>query len=117
MSLSYSGPATLHLGAEQLEVTAVLRTDLSGGVYSWGGRLTAGDLAAFSAAGSGGILTVPGCNPAEVLIVAAEPHIDGGILLRIHGNGRAPYEKDGDIVTRLGAEGETIHELAREAGK
>ena len=92
MSLRYSGPATLHADGRTFDVEAVLSTNTSDGTYSWGGRLTTLDIGALAAAKRGGTLTLPGLPDAEVHVVLAEPDPDGGVLLRITGAGRAPYE-------------------------
>lgn len=94
MSLRYSGPATLRTDSGAFDVEAVLSTNTSDGTYSWGGRLTCSDVAALRTAKQGGTLTlsVPGEPAAEVHVVLAEP-ADSGVLLRITGAGRAPYEQ------------------------
>ena len=117
MSLRYSGPAVLRCDAGVFPVHADLRTDVSGGVYSWSGRLHAHDLAAMRAARSGGALTLsvpphPGTPAALVHIVHTDPHPGGGVQVRVHGNGRAPYERDGEIVTRPREGGGTVYQVA-----
>lgn len=94
MATEYSGPATLHTNDRVLDVQAHLSTDVSGGAYSWGGRLTTSDVAALGARGQGGTLTL------SVPPVAADVHVvhaelaDSGILLRVDG-GRAGTVRTG----------------------
>lgn len=115
MSLRYSGPAVLRCDAGIFAVHADLRTDVSGGVYSWGGRLTVSDVTAVGARGQGGTLTlsVPGSPGGEVHVAVDDLNPDtGGVLLRVTGHGRAPYEQDGEIVTSRGEDGGTVYQLA-----
>lgn len=49
---------------------------------------------------------------AEVHVVVADLNPDGGVLLRVHGLGRAPYEQDEDVVTSTNERGFTVHEPA-----
>lgn len=80
---------------------AELRTDVSGGVYSWGGRLHATDLGALGAHARGGTLSLPDCGDSEVHVTVADLDPErGGVLLRVNGHDRAPYEQDGDIPVR-----------------
>lgn len=111
MSTSYSGPATLHINGTVIDVHAKLTTDVSEGVYSWGGRLTTSDPAAVRVAGWGGILTlpVPASSDRPVHVVAVELG-DSGCLLRVHGAGRAPYEQDGEISAVKLPDGSTFYE-------
>lgn len=94
MSLQYSGPATLRTDSGVFDVEAMLSTNASDGTYSWGGRLTTLDPAALTLARRGGTLTlsVPGEPDADVHVVVADPDPNGGVVLRVHGHGRAPYE-------------------------
>lgn len=95
----YSGPATLRAEGQAFDVQAVLSTNTAHGTYSWYGRLVTPDVAALALRGQGGTLTlsVPGEPSGEVGVVVADPGPDGGVLLRIHGAGRAPYGQDGEI--------------------
>lgn len=113
MALQYSGSATLHCDAGIFPIHADLRTDVSGGVYSWGGRLHTHDPSAIGAARQGGTLTLsaPAVDSA-VHVVVADLNPAGGVLLRIHGTGRAPYEEAGEIVTRPREGGGTVYLIA-----
>lgn len=112
MSLRYSGPATLRSPAGIFSVHATLSTDVSGGVYSWGGRLHAYEITAIRAVQQGGTLTLPDLPDTEVHVTHTEPHADGGILFRIDGHGRAPYEDDGEITATRGLDGATVYQVA-----
>lgn len=96
MALRYSGPASLRTDSGTFDVHAVLATNTSDGTYSWGGRLTTLDVAALGAAKRGGTLTLTGLSEAEVHVVVADLDDNGGVLLRVHGHGRAPYETPED---------------------
>jgi hypothetical protein len=96
VSLRYSGPATLRTDAGVFAVQAVLSTNTSDGTYSWGGRLTTLDPAALKLARMGGTLTLPGLPSTDVHVVVADPDPNGGVVLRVHGHGRAPYETPED---------------------
>lgn len=96
MSLRYSGPATLRTDGRTFDVQAVLFTNTSDGSYSWHGSLTTPDPSALRAARQGGTLTlpVPGDPSAELHVVVADLDTErGGVVLRVHGAGRAPYEE------------------------
>jgi hypothetical protein len=116
VSLRYSGPATLRTDAGQFDVHAVLSTVVASGTYSWGGRLTTTDVAAVAARGQGGTLTlsVPHQVDAQVHVAVADLHPDGGVLLRVDGHGRAPYERDGEITATRGEDGATVYQVAEE---
>lgn len=116
MSLRYSGPATLHCDAGIFAVHAGLSTVVASGTYSWGGRLTTTDVAALAARGQGGTLTlsVPHQVDAQVHVEVADLHPDSGVLLRVDGHGRAPYERDGDITATPGEDGATVYRVAGE---
>ena len=115
MSLRYSGPATLRCDAGIFTVHATLSTDVSGGVYSWGGILHTVYVAALRAAGQGGRLTFTAPEVAvEVHVVVAELHPGGGVRLRVDGHGRAPYEDDGEITVTPGVDGATVYQVAEE---
>ena len=93
MSVRYSGPATLRTDSGTVfDVEAALSTNACDGTYSWGGRLCASDIAALGVARRGGTLTLPGLPGAEVHVVVADLDDGGGVLLRVDGHGRAPYE-------------------------
>lgn len=98
MATRYSGPAVLRADSGVFDVEAALATNTASGTYSWGGRLSASDVAALGLARRGGTLTlsVPGDPSGDVHVVVADPDPAGGVLLRVHGVGRAPYEQDGD---------------------
>lgn len=109
MATSYAGPATLRVGAAAYSVQVHLSTSV-GYAYSWEGHATTADLAALDA--RGGILTLPDGRAGEVYVPVTELNPDGGVRLRLHGVGRAPYELDGDIVTTTSAGGATVYEKA-----
>lgn len=114
MATRYSGPATLRCDAGRFDVHAVLSTVVASGTYSWGGRLTTTDVAALAARGQGGTLTlsVPHQGDAEVHVAVADLHPDsGGVLLRVDGHGRAPYEDDGEITATPGEDGATVYQV------
>ena len=116
MSLRYSGPAVFRSPAGTWTVQADLRTDVSAGVYSWGGRLSCDDVAALGADKQGGTLALPALDTiAEVHVAVADLNPDGGVILRVTGHGRAPYEQDGDIVTARSEDGVTVYQVAEEA--
>ena len=97
VSLRYSGPAVLRTDSGAVfDVEAALHTNMADGTYSWGGRLCASDIAALGVARRGGTLTLPGLPGAEVHVVVADPDPAGGVLLRVNGHGRAPYEQGGE---------------------
>lgn len=97
MSLRYSGPAVFRSPAGTWRVQADLSTDVSGGVYSWGGRLAAADLGALAAQARGGTLSLPDCGDSEVHVAVADLDPEhGGVLLRVNGHDRAPYETPED---------------------
>ncbi len=112
MATSYEGPATLHVGGTSWPVTVHLSTTV-GAAYSWQGTASTTDLAALGAQGSGGTLTLPEQGAAGVHIPVTELHPGGGVVVRLHGVGRAPYEVDGDIVSRVDDDGATIYEKMR----
>ncbi len=113
MSLDYSGPATLHILDRDTHVHADLHTDVSAGVYSWGGQLRCPNTALTRTRDVGGTLTLPDCDPVEVHVVVADLSLaHGGVRLRVDGHGRAPYEQDGEITTRSGEDGATVYEVA-----
>lgn len=116
MPLRYSGPAALHCDAGIFAVHAVLSTVVASGTYSWGGRLTTTDVAALAARGQGGTLTLsaPHQVEAEVHVAVADLHPDSGVLLRVDGHGRAPYEDDGEITATRGEDGATAYQVAEE---
>lgn len=117
MALRYSGPAVFRTSAGTWTVQADLRTDVGAGVYSWGGRLTATDVAALHARGQGGTLTLPEYGDSEVHVAVADLDPDtGGVILRVTGHDRAPYEQDGDIVTSRGEDGATVYQVADTRG-
>lgn len=94
-------------------VQAELVTDVGNGVYSWGGRLTATDVAALHTRGQGGTLTLPVHGDSEVHVAVTDLDPDtGGVILRVTGHGRAPYEQDGDIATTVDEQGATVHQVA-----
>jgi hypothetical protein len=110
MALRYSGPAVLRASAGTWPVQADLVTDVSAGVYSWGGRLATTDVAALHTRGQGGTLTLPEYGDSEVHVAVADLDPDsGGVVLHVTGHGRAPYEEDGDIVTSQGEDGATVY--------
>jgi hypothetical protein len=111
MSLRYSGSAVFRSSAGTWTVQADLRTDVSAGVYSWGGRLSCTDLAALGADKQGGTLALPALDTiSEVHVAVADLNSDtGGVTLRVDGHGRAPYEQDGDIVTTRGDDGAIVY--------
>jgi hypothetical protein len=111
VSLSYSGPATLRVNGRWFDVHAEISTDVSGGVYSWGGRLVTSDLAALNLKGQGGTLTLPVPDvSAEVHVVVAELDSHAGVVLRVDGTGRAPYEQPGEIVGARMPDGSTFYQ-------
>ncbi len=113
MALRYSGPAVFRTRAGTWTVRVVLVTDVGAGVYSWGGRLHCTDLAALQTRGQGGTLSLPVHGDREVHVTAADLDPDtGGVLLRVTGHGRAPYEQDGDITTTRGEDGATVYQVA-----
>ena len=113
MSLRYSGPAVFRASAGTWTVQVVLVTDVGNGVYSWGGTLRCSDVAALHARGQGGTLTLPVHGDSVVHVAVADLDPDtGGVILRITGHGRAPYEQDGDITTRRGEDGATVYQAA-----
>lgn len=111
MSIRYEGPAVLRTNDHAFDVKATLWTDVSEGIYSWSGRLVTSDLAAINLRGQGGTLTltVPDVS-GDVHVVAAELDSHGGVLLRIDGTGRAPYEEDGEIVSAKMSDGSTFYQ-------
>ncbi len=110
MSLSYSGPATLHISNRMLDVGVELRTDLTGGVYSWGGRFHTNHLPALQWPGRGGLLSLPNGVSAEVHFVTSDLDLEhGAVAVRLDGHGRAPYEAVGDVVTEPGPDGSTVY--------
>lgn len=117
MALRYSGPAVLRSPAGIFPVDAELVTDVGNGVYSWGGRLTSADVAVLHARGQGGTITLPVHGDSVVHVAVADLNPDtGGVILRITGHGRAPYEQDGDITTRRGEDGATVYQVADAPG-
>jgi len=110
MATSFDGPATLHIGGRDYPVQVKLATSL-GVTYSWQGTATTTDLAALNMQGQGGTLTlpVPPCS-GEVHVAVAELHLGGGVLLRLHGVGVAPYQRDGEITATPGPEGSTVYQ-------
>lgn len=112
MSLRYSGPAVLHCETGIIAVHADLSTNLGSGVYSWTGRLHTDDIAALRTAGQGGTLALPDETAADMHIAHAEPDPGGGVLVRVHGNGRAPFERDGEITATPREDGGTYYQAA-----
>jgi hypothetical protein len=111
VATEYIGPATFRTADTVFAVHAALSTDVSGGVYSWGGRLLAADVAAVNLQGQGGTLSVPEYGDSEVHVAVADLDSEmGGVLLRVTGSGRAPYEQDGDIVSVRLPDGSTIYQ-------
>lgn len=112
MATSYEGPATLQVGYADWQVEVRLATTV-GVTYSWEGSASTTELSALGTQGGGGTLTLPGHGSGEVHVAVTELHPGGGVLLHLHGAGRAPYEQDGDIVSRVDDTGTTIYEKMR----
>lgn len=108
MATSYEGPATLRVGALEYSVRARLSTTV-GAAYSWQGTASTTDITALDLQGHGGALTLPGRPAGEVHVAVTELHPGGGVLLRLHGVGRAPYEEDGDIIATRTEDGATVY--------
>lgn len=111
MATSYAGPATLQVGYAEWQVDVRLATTV-GVTYSWEGSASTTELSALGTQGGGGTLTLPGHGSGEVHVAVTELHPGGGVILRLHGAGRAPYEEDGDIVTSLAEDGSIVYEKA-----
>ena len=112
---SYEGPATLHSDGVELPVQVRLSTTLST-TYSWQGRATTPELAALTMRGQGGTLTLstPDQPAGEVHVAVAELDPDhGGVVLRLHGAGRAPYETS---PPHPGPGGSTVYEMKPQLG-
>lgn len=112
MALRYSGSAVLLSAAGIFTVHAELATNLGSGVYSWGGKLTTSEVSAIGLQDQGGTLTLPGMPDVPVHVTVADLAEQGGVLLRVNGHGTAPYERDGEVVTRPREGGGTVYQLA-----
>jgi hypothetical protein len=112
MATSYDGPATLRTERGEWSVQVRLATTV-GAAYSWQGSASTSDIAALDSQGHGGTLTLP-VPPVsgEVHVAVTELHPGGGVILHLHGAGRAPYEVDGDIVTTVAEGGEPTYAKA-----
>lgn len=114
MATSYEGPATLRTAAGDFPVQVHLSTSV-GHTYSWEGRAVTTDVSAVTLQGRGGALRfddLPGPPSGGVHIPVTELWAGGGVLLRVHGSGRAPYEVDGEIVTHKTDDGVTVYQRA-----
>lgn len=92
--MSYRGPATLRVGDLTVEVEVNLRTDDSENLLTWGGRASSADMDALAlVAGPGsGTVTLPDGREGDVYVAHAELDTQqGGVQLRLHGSGPAPY--------------------------
>lgn len=112
MSLRYSGAAVLHSESGIFAVHADLATNLGSGVYSWGGKLTTSEVSAIGLQDQGGTLALPGLPDVPVHVTVAVLAEQGGVLLRVNGHGRAPYERDGEITATPREGGGTYYQAA-----